>query len=97
MATVNTSIKLDADTKKEAQKLFKSLGLSLSTAVNIFLKQAVREKGIPFYISSLPENSELSKALEEAKEIKKNISSYKSYSTPQSMLKDILGEDYDRK
>ena len=57
MATVNTSIKIDEETKKEAQKLFKDLGLSLSTAINIFLKQAIREKGIPFYINSLPENS----------------------------------------
>lgn len=38
MATVNTSIKIDEETKKEAQKLFKDLGLSLSTVINIFLK-----------------------------------------------------------
>ena len=44
MATVNTSIKIDEETKKEAQKLFKDLGLSLSAAINIFLKQAIREK-----------------------------------------------------
>ena len=94
MATVNTSIKIDEETKKEAQKLFKDLGLSLSTAINIFLKQAIREKGIPFYINSLPENSELAQAFEEAKQIKKNPSNYKSYSNPEEMFKDILGEDY---
>ena len=48
MATVNTSIKIDEETKKEAQKLFKDLGLSLSTAINIFLKQAIREKAYHF-------------------------------------------------
>ena len=93
MATVNTSIKIDEKTKKEAQKLFKDLGLSLSTAINIFLKQAIREKGIPFYINSLPENSELVQAFEEAKQIKKNPSDYKSYSSPEEMFKDVLGED----
>lgn len=71
MATVNTSIKIDEETKKEAQKLFKDLGLSLSAAINIFLKQAIREKGIPFYINSLLENSELAQAFEEARQIKK--------------------------
>ncbi|NWO18233.1 type II toxin-antitoxin system RelB/DinJ family antitoxin [Leptotrichia sp. oral taxon 223] len=71
MATVNTSIKIDEETKKEAQKLFKDLGLSLSAAINIFLKQAIREKGIPFYINSLPENSELAQAFEEAKKLRK--------------------------
>ena len=59
MTTINTSIKIYEETKREAQKLFKDLGLSLSTAINIFLKQAIREKGIPFYINSLLENSEL--------------------------------------
>ena len=96
MATVNTSIKIDEKTKKEAQELFKDLGLSLSTAINIFLKQAIREKGIPFYINSLPENSELAQAFEEAKQIKKNPSNYKSYSSPEEMFKDVLGEDYER-
>ena len=95
MATVNTSIKIDEETKKEAQKLFKDLGLSLSTAINIFLKQDIREKGIPFYINSLPENSELAQAFEEAKRIKKNPSNYKSYSSPEEMFKDVLGEDYE--
>ena len=95
MATVNTSIKIDEETKKEAQKLFKDLGLSLSAAINIFLKQAIREKGIPFYVNSLPENSELAQAFEEAKQIKKNPSNYKSYSSPEEMFKDILGEDYE--
>ena len=90
MATVNTSIKIDEETKKEAQKLFKDLGLSLSTAINIFLKQAIREKGIPFYINSLPENSELAQAFKEAKQIKKNPSNYKSYSSPEEMFKDVL-------
>ena len=95
MATVNTSIKIDEKTKKEAQELFKDLGLSLSTAINIFLKQAIREKGIPLYINSLPENSELAQAFEEAKQIKKNPSNYKSYSSPEEMFKDVLGEDYE--
>ena len=95
MATVNTSIKIDEETKREAQKLFKDLGLSLSTAINIFLKQAIREKGIPFYINSLPENSELAQVFEEAKQIKKNPSNYKSYSSPEEMFKDVLGEDYE--
>ena len=93
MATVNTSIKIDEETKKEAQKLFKDLGLSLSTAINIFLKQAIREKGILFYINSSPENSELTQAFEEAKQIKKNPSNYKSYSSPEEMFKDVLEQE----
>ena len=93
MATVNTSIKIDEETKKEAQKLFKDLGLSLSTAINIFLKQAIREKGIPFYVNSLPENSELAQAFEEAKQIKENPNvSFCTHKTDFSYVLSISGK-----
>nr|WP_314114605.1 type II toxin-antitoxin system RelB/DinJ family antitoxin [uncultured Leptotrichia sp.] len=45
-----TTINIDEETKKEAQELFKDLGMNLTTAINIFLKQAIREQGIPFEI-----------------------------------------------
>lgn len=50
MAKVSTNISIDADTKKKAQELLADLGLDLSTAINIFLKQMVRENAIPFPI-----------------------------------------------
>lgn len=40
-ATIN--IRTDANTKNKAEKLFDSFGMSMSTAINVFLKQAVRE------------------------------------------------------
>ncbi len=50
MAKVSTNISLDADTKQKAQALLSEFGLDLSTAVNIFLSQMVRENAIPFVI-----------------------------------------------
>ncbi len=50
MAAVSTNIKIDADLKRQAQELFADLGMNLSTAINIFLKQAVRERSIPFHV-----------------------------------------------
>ena len=41
-------IRLDDDLKKQASILFDELGLDLSTAVRMFLKKAVSEKGLPF-------------------------------------------------
>lgn len=58
MAAVSTNIKIDPDLKKESQELFESLGLSLSSAVNIFLRQSVREQAIPFRIGNPAPNSE---------------------------------------
>lgn len=51
MAKVSTSISIDADIKAKAQELFADIGLDLSTAINIFLRQSIRENGIPFEVS----------------------------------------------
>lgn len=51
MATKNINIRVDEDLKKESEELFEDLGLSLSAAVKIFLKQSVRESAIPFEIT----------------------------------------------
>lgn len=50
MAQVN--IRIDDDVKNKADKLFGELGLNMSTAVNIFLKQSLRQGGIPFEITA---------------------------------------------
>lgn len=47
------TVRVDAETKKEAEALFAELGLPMSTAINIFLKQAVREGKIPFEIAKV--------------------------------------------
>ena len=50
MAKVNTNISLDPELKRSAQELYADLGLDLSTAVTIFLKQSLRVGGIPFAV-----------------------------------------------
>ena len=49
--STNVSIRMDADLKAQADALFGEMGLNMSTAVNIFIRQAVREGRIPFDIS----------------------------------------------
>lgn len=54
MATIN--IRTDIDTKKKAEQLFADFGLSMTSAINVFLKQVIREKRIPFEIGyEIPE------------------------------------------
>ena len=50
VAKVSTNVSIDAETKARAQELLADLGLDLSTAVNIFLRQMVYENAIPFEI-----------------------------------------------
>ena len=52
MSKVSTNISIDAETKANAQIMLAELGLDLSTAVNIFLKQMLYEGGIPFATTS---------------------------------------------
>ena len=50
-STTNISIRMDAELKAQADALFAELGMNLSTAFNIFVRQCLREGGIPFRIS----------------------------------------------
>ena len=51
MKNVNVTLRVDEDLKKQAEALFSELGLNLTTAFNIFLRQSVREQQIPFRLS----------------------------------------------
>jgi DNA-damage-inducible protein J len=46
----NLNIKIDRDLKAQADRLFNEMGMNLTTAVNVFVRQAVLEKAIPFRI-----------------------------------------------
>ena len=46
--TSNMNIRMDSDVKAQAQALFAQFGLDMTTAINMFLRQAIRERGIPF-------------------------------------------------
>lgn len=63
MAKVSTNITIDAEVKKQAQELFADLGLDLSTAINIYLKKALAEQGIPFEVSREIPNTVTAKAI----------------------------------
>ena len=70
--TTNISIRMDAKLKADADALFESLGMNLSTAFNIFVRQALRERGIPFTITERPPNKDTLTALLEAERIAKD-------------------------
>ena len=51
MASVNVTIRMDANDKAQAEKLFSEFGLTMNAAFNMFVKQALREQSIPFKIT----------------------------------------------
>lgn len=79
-SATNISIRMDADLKKQADALFAELGMNLSTAFNIFVRQAIREGRIPFDISLNQPNQETVTAMLEAERIARDpsIKGYKN-------------------
>jgi DNA-damage-inducible protein J len=89
MAKVSTSISIDADVKAKAQELFADFGLDLSTAINIFLRQSIRENCIPFSIQREVPNADTIAAMKEAEEMEKHPERYKVYDSVEEMMKDL--------
>ena len=89
MPKVSTNITIDAETKAKAQAMLADLGLDLSTAVNIFLKQMLYEGGIPFSITRELPNRITLEAMKEAQEMSRSPESYKKYDTVDGMMEDI--------
>ena len=65
MAQTNINIRMDEDLKKQAEILFSDLGLNMSTAFNMFVRQAVRTGGIPFEITTKIGDSTLNALIKE--------------------------------
>ena len=86
----STNIKIEPTLKKQAQKLFADLGLDMTTAVNIFLRQAVKEHAIPFRIGDPAPNYETLEAIREVEMMKNNPEEYKSYTDVDEMMKELL-------
>jgi len=90
MAKVSTSISLDADVKTQAQALFADLGLDLSTAINIFLRQSIRENCIPFTIQRDVPNEETKRALDN---VRNNSNLSKDFHSVSALMEDLNADD----
>ena len=86
--TTNISIRMDTELKTEADALFAELGMNLSTAFNIFVRQSLREGRIPFDISLNKPNKETVAAMLEAERIARD-SSVKHYSDVEEALREL--------
>lgn len=90
MATTNVTIRMDEELKKQADDLFSDLGLSMTSALIAFTKQAVREQRIPFVISRNIPNTETICAIEEVENMKRNPAIYKGYDDIDEMITELL-------
>lgn len=75
MSTTNLNIRTDEDVKEKAEKIFNELGLNMTSAVNIFLRTAIRERGIPFELKLDVPNETTIAAIEEGRKMASDPSS----------------------
>lgn len=90
--TTNISIRMDTALKAQAEALFSELGMNLTTAFNIFVRQALRDGGIPFEISLNRPNSETIAALLEAEKIAKDPN-VKHYHSVKELFSDLEADE----
>lgn len=86
--TTNISIRMDSELKAQAEELFNELGMNLTTAFNIFVRQSLREGGIPFEIKAERPNKETIAAILEAERIAKDPS-VKGYTDLDELFADL--------
>lgn len=93
MPKVSTNISLDADLKKASQELFSDLGMDLTTAVTIFLKQSILYQGMPFAITRDIPNAETIAAMNEFYTMKAQPERYKKYSSFREAMNEVLADE----
>ena len=84
--TTNFSVRMDSDIKKQCEAMYGELGINLTTAINVFLRQSLRVGGFPFDVRMEKTNKETIAAMLEAERIAR-VSSVKRYSDVEEALK----------
>ena len=85
MSKTSMSIRLDSEVKEQAQQVFNNLGMDMTTAINIFLRQAIQYQGLPFDVR-LDENRKL---LEGLRDLNQNRNMSQSFESVSDLMEDL--------
>ena len=81
----NIIVRVDSQLKQQAEILFQEMWMNMSMAINIFLKQVVKDQGIPFTITNKP-NRQTQKAIKNSQN-KKKLS--KNFENVEDLFEDL--------
>jgi addiction module antitoxin, relB/dinJ family len=79
------SIRLDSEVKEQAQQVFNSLGMDMTTAINIFLRQAIQYQGLPFDVRL----DESRKLMEVLADLEQNRNMSQSFVSVSDLMEDL--------
>ena len=85
MPKTSMSIRLDSEVKEQAQQVFNHLGMDMTTAINIFLRQAIQYQGLPFDVR-LDENRKLLQVLTD---LDQNRTMSQSFESVSDLMEDL--------
>ncbi len=77
-ATTTMTIRLDKTVKSQAQSIYSELGIDMTTAINVFLRQSIRSKGFPFEVNLRSPNKETLLAMHDVQEGKNLVGPFSS-------------------
>ena len=88
--TTNLNIRTDKDIKEAAEYIFNELGISMTTAINMFLRQTIRSNGIPFDLKLGTPNETTLAAMDEGRRIAKDprVKGYSNMADLRAALED---------
>lgn len=90
MALARISVNVDAETKHQAEELLNEMGLTMTVAINMYLKRIALERGIPFEVTTRVPNATTIEALNEYDQMRDDPESYKRYSSFRDVLNEVL-------
>ena len=83
------NVQVNAKDKEQATSILKDLGLNMSTAINMFLKQIIKTDGLPFSVKNPHPNKELLEALKEGEDILNGKIKSKKYHSVKELIGDL--------
>lgn len=90
--TANINVRIDPEIKSSAEKLFASFGITVSDAINIFLRKSIMEGGLPFEMKQPRYNAETEAAMNEARAIMDGRVQAKRYSSARALFEELDAE-----
>ena len=95
MSMVNLNVRVDAEVKQRAEALFNSLGLNMSTAVNVFLRQSLETNIEPIAVRSETHIQVTLEAMRETEDILAGRKKVKQYASAAELFRDLDAEEDD--
>ncbi|GHU81203.1 addiction module antitoxin RelB [Clostridia bacterium] len=93
--TASLNIRIDPETKSGAEHLFGAFGITVTDAVNMFLRQSLMVGGLPFELKQPRYNAETEASIQETRDIMAGKIQAKSYTSVAGLMEDLNSDTDD--